>query len=95
MFLRSTRVERSNSCFKPQCVGFYECSSKLTIDGTSDGEVWPDYKDNNSEYLLIKSAEPVVSKRPFADEYKFWSKLPLTSDFSGFRKQARSDKEEL
>lgn len=61
---------------------FFYCFSKLTIDGTSTGDVWPKYNGKDMKYLLIKSATPKLSARPFVDEYEFWSGLPLTSNIN-------------
>lgn len=54
--------------------------SKLTIDGSSTGAIWPRYYKNDMKYLLINSATPKISERPLMDEYNFWSGLPLTSN---------------
>ncbi|VVC41621.1 Carboxylesterase type B, conserved site,Carboxylesterase, type B,Carboxylesterase type B [Cinara cedri] len=51
----------------------------LTIDGTDKGNKWPLFSIKNLEYLLINSSTPVLSKKPYMDEYKFWNELPLLS----------------
>lgn len=54
--------------------------SRITIDGTSTGTIWPKFSKKDMKYLLIKSAEPTLSEKPFIDEYNFWNRLPLTSN---------------
>lgn len=64
--------------------------SKLTIDGTSTGNLWPRYNEKDMKYLLIKSVTPVLSEKPFMDEYNFWSGLPLTSSIKS-RKHSKTE----
>lgn len=64
--------------------------SKLTTDGKSTGTTWPRYnKKDNMKYLLIKSSTPILSERPFMDEYNFWSGLPLTPFVNNSREYSR------
>lgn len=42
------------------------------------------------KYLLIKSATPILSEKPFVDEYNFWSGLPLTSNIKS-RKHSKTE----
>jgi len=55
--------------------------STITIDGTEEGNEWPLIDSKTMKYLLISSSRPVISKKPFIDEYKFWNSLPLLSTF--------------
>uniref|UniRef100_A0A2S2QI72 Carboxylic ester hydrolase n=1 Tax=Sipha flava TaxID=143950 RepID=A0A2S2QI72_9HEMI len=68
----------------------FASSVKVTIDGTSTGVLWPRYNKDEMEYLLIKSATPILSKKPFLDEYKFWSELPLMSNVN-IRKLSKTE----
>lgn len=55
------------------------CISKLTIDGTANGEKWPRFDTKNMKYVLIKTSKTVISKEPYMDEYKFWKNLPIST----------------
>lgn len=55
--------------------------SKLTIDGTENGKEWPLMDPKSMKYVLISSSKPIISKKPFIEEYEFWKGLPLLSAF--------------
>lgn len=57
--------------------------SNTTIDGTDQGKEWPLFDSKSMKYLLIGSSKPVISKKPFSDEYTFWKGLPLLSKNTG------------
>ncbi|CAH1724878.1 unnamed protein product [Aphis gossypii] len=52
---------------------------ELTIDGTDNEIKWPLLDSKSMQYLLISSSKPIISKKPFIEEYKFWKSLPLIS----------------
>lgn len=54
---------------------------KLIYDKNGAAE-WPLFDDKNMKYLLINSSTPVVSNKPFANEYAFWNSLPVLSSVS-------------
>lgn len=71
------------------CLNFF--FSKLTVDGKSTGNAWPRYNKKEMKYLLINSSTPVLSERPFMDEYNFWSGLPLMSSVNYSRVHYRTE----
>lgn len=60
------------------------------MDGTSTGDIWPRYTSKDMKYLLIKTAKPNISEKPFKDEYDFWSELPLTSNMNYIREYPKA-----
>lgn len=56
--------------------------SSLTIDGQNSGTKWPLFNINDMEYVLINSSNPIISKKPYLDEFEFWDCLPLLSKFT-------------
>ncbi|KAL5242170.1 hypothetical protein ACI65C_009580 [Semiaphis heraclei] len=69
----------------------FAISDKLTVDGKSTGNAWPRYNKKDMKYLLINSSTPVLSERPFMDEYNFWSGLPLMSSVNYSRAHYRTE----
>lgn len=70
---------------------FFFSYSKFTIDGTSKGDIWPRYDKKDMNYLLIQSATPIVSKRPYMDEYEFWNGLPLMANITDNRRKSKTE----
>ncbi|KAL4097018.1 hypothetical protein QTP88_021860 [Uroleucon formosanum] len=50
-----------------------------TTDGTDNGEPFPKFNTQKYEYVLINSSKPIISEKPYVDEYTFWNSLPLLS----------------
>ncbi|VVC43776.1 Carboxylesterase type B, conserved site,Carboxylesterase, type B,Carboxylesterase type B [Cinara cedri] len=60
----------------------FASSDKPTINGTKEGQKWPTFDTTSYKYILINSSNPVISERPYVDEYEFWRDLPLFSGIS-------------
>jgi len=65
--------------------------SKVTIDGTDNGNEWPLIDSTSLKYLLISSSKPVISKKPFMKEYEFWNSLPLLSAFKKSEERLKTE----
>ncbi|XP_060845477.1 uncharacterized protein LOC132925065 [Rhopalosiphum padi] len=59
----------------------FAITDKPTIDGTDNGKKWPLLDSESMQYLLISSSKPIISTKPFIEEYTFWKSLPLSSQF--------------
>uniref|UniRef100_A0A2H8TEY6 Carboxylic ester hydrolase n=2 Tax=Melanaphis sacchari TaxID=742174 RepID=A0A2H8TEY6_9HEMI len=64
---------------------------KLTIDGTKKGKKWPKLDSKSMQYSLISSSKPIISKKPFIEEYEFWKSLPLLSKFEKTEKVLKTE----
>lgn len=64
----------------------------MTIDGSKNGIIWPEFNTEKYEYVFINTSIPVIKQKPYNDEYEFWDNLPL---LSGLNKSQKSGKVEL